>query len=199
MVDVAVVLAGIAEHLGDDLPLAGGLFLQDVQGVVVAQGDGAAANQALAGDLEVGGDDDDVVSDAAQGAGGRGGELAVVEVLVGEQAAQVGDDLGTALFDAAERVHPVRVAGVNAGEQAGVTLLKPASKVPMVAVMPAWSCRGPRRVLRCGAGLRCCRAGVVKTWLSLLSWGDVHGEVRCWVSWPVDRRTAPRVLPEWQS
>ena len=92
--------------------------------MVVAQGDGAAADQALAGDLEAGGDDDDVVSNAAQGAGGRGGELAVVEVLVGEQAAQVGDDLGTALFDAAERVHPVRVAGVNAREQAGVTPLE---------------------------------------------------------------------------
>ena len=103
MVDVTLVLAGVHEHLGDDPPPPAGLLLQDVHGAVIAQGDGAAADEALAGDLKVGGDDDDLVGHHAQHAARRGGESAVAEVLVGEQATEVADDRGTPVLDAAER------------------------------------------------------------------------------------------------
>ncbi len=106
-------------------------------------------------------------------------------------------------LDAAERVHPVRVAGVNAREQAGCRRRwKPDEQgADGGAVMPAMVKLGDRvesfdAVLEASVP---CRAGVVKTWLVPSCWRDVLGEVGAGSAGRLTAGRHLRVLPEWQS
>ena len=80
---------GVVVHFRDDGPGAVGLAVQDSQGAVVPFGDVAAADEFLAGDSKVGGDQYHFGGEDPDGYLGGRFEGAGVEVLVGEKASEV--------------------------------------------------------------------------------------------------------------
>ncbi len=96
--------------------------------MVVALLDHAAADQLLALDDQVCGDEHDVGREDAHAHVGRRLQLTGIEVVVGEEPAQVLDDLRTAALHRAERVHPVGIRAVDVGELVGRARLETAEQ-----------------------------------------------------------------------
>jgi hypothetical protein len=104
--------------------------------VVVAQVDRATADEALAGDAQVRRHRHLAAAEPAQAAFGRRDQLAGVEVGVGEQPAQVGDDLRPPGPDGAEGATMSALLGGFSKRDAATARMEESSKLPGLEAMP---------------------------------------------------------------
>jgi len=103
---------GVLEHLGHDQPGPVALTLQGPQREVVAI-QRCAANEPLAFDLEMRGDQHQLGCQHPETGLRWTGKFAAVEIVVSEQAPEVLDDFGASPLDRVEGVDPVSVVGLH--------------------------------------------------------------------------------------